>query len=122
MKRVLIAAGMMLGLLAGAVSAQSVKLTGDEIRALLTGNTAIGRWEGTKYRQFFGADGVTIFAQEGARSARGEWRVDDPEIGPSVAFERNKDRQLLVLVEDLKRRVVLITESLQQVRVEATRG
>lgn len=26
---------------------------------------------------FFGADGVTIYAQENARSTRGEWRVDD---------------------------------------------
>lgn len=57
--------------------AQAVKLSGYEIRALLNGNTAIGRWEGTPYRQFFGRDGVTIFAQEGARSARGKWRVDD---------------------------------------------
>ena len=57
--------------------AQSVKLKPDEIRALLTGNTAIGRWAGSNYRQFFGADVVTIFAQEGARSARGQWRVED---------------------------------------------
>lgn len=64
-------------LLAAPASAQAVKLTGDEIRALLTGNTAVGRWEGVPYRQFFGADGVTLFAQEGARTARGEWRVDD---------------------------------------------
>lgn len=60
-----------------AAAAQAVKLTGAEIRALLTGNTAIGRWDGATYRQYFGPDGVTIYAQEGARSARGEWRVDD---------------------------------------------
>ncbi|MEO0486729.1 MAG: hypothetical protein AAF092_12560 [Pseudomonadota bacterium] len=59
------------------VQAQAVKLSGDDIRALLTGNTAIGRWEGAPYRQYFGADGVTIYAQEGARSSRGAWRVDD---------------------------------------------
>lgn len=57
--------------------AQSVKLTGDQIRALLTNKTANGRWDGAKYRQYFGVDGVTIFAQEGQRSARGQWRVDD---------------------------------------------
>ncbi len=56
---------------------QAVKLTGDEIRALLTNNTAIGRWEGAKYRQWFGPDGVTLYAQEGSRTARGEWRVED---------------------------------------------
>ena len=75
--RSLAASTWALVLLASMAVAQSVKLTGDEIRALLTGNTAIGRWDGAQYRQFFGADGVTIFAQEGARSARGKWRVDD---------------------------------------------
>lgn len=58
------------------VQAQSVKLNAAEITTLLTGNTAIGKWQGTPYRQFFGEDGVTIFAQAGSRSARGEWRVD----------------------------------------------
>ncbi len=62
--------------LAGPASAQSVKLTAEEITKLLTGNTAIGKWEGNRYRQFFGSDGVTIYAQEGSRSTRGEWRVD----------------------------------------------
>ena len=56
--------------------AQSVKLTAAEISTLLTGNTAVGRWEGANYRQFFNADGSTIYAQEGSRSALGEWRID----------------------------------------------
>lgn len=68
---------VVLSLLACTAMAQAVKLTGDEIRSLLTGNTAVGRWDGEKYRSYFGPDGVTIYAQEGARSARGEWRVDD---------------------------------------------
>ena len=63
-------------LIGASASAQSVKLTAAEITELLTGNTAVGLWEGAPYRQYFGADGVTIYAQEGARSARGEWRVD----------------------------------------------
>lgn len=64
----------------GAAHAQptAVKLTASEITQLLTGNTAIGVWEGA-YRQFFGADGVTLFAQDGVRTARGEWRVDVEE-------------------------------------------
>jgi len=61
---------------AASAQAQSVKLSADEIEILLTGNTAIGVWDAVPYRQYFGADGVTIFAQDGARSARGEWRVD----------------------------------------------
>ena len=52
------------------------KLTAIEIAQLLTGNTAVGVWAGANYRQYFRADGVTIYAQEGARSTRGEWRVD----------------------------------------------
>ncbi len=63
-------------LLAGMVDAQSVQLSASEIEILLTGNTAVGDWDGVPYRQYFDADGSTIFAQDGARSARGDWRVD----------------------------------------------
>ena len=63
-------------LVAAPASAQSVKLKDHEIEALLTGNTAVGFWEGQSYRQFFGDDGVTLYAQDGARTARGEWRLD----------------------------------------------
>ncbi|MEP5154553.1 hypothetical protein [Planktotalea sp.] len=59
-----------------AANAQSVKLTAEQIRDVLTGNTAIGKWEGVKYRQFFGPDGITLYAQDGARTARGKWRID----------------------------------------------
>lgn len=64
---------------AGAADAQSVKLRGDEIGILLTGNTAAGVWEGVPYRQYFDPDGTTIYAQKDARSARGEWRVEGEE-------------------------------------------
>ncbi len=56
--------------------AQSVKLKAHEIDALLSGNTAVGTWEGAPYRQFFASDGSTIYAQEGSRSTLGEWRID----------------------------------------------
>ncbi len=65
-----------LAIFAGPGQAQSVKLSANEIEILLSGNTAVGLWEGTAYRQYFDADGSTIFAQDGARSALGEWRVD----------------------------------------------
>ena len=61
---------------AGSAMAQSVKLSADQISELLTGNTAIGVWEGVPYRQFFAADGSTIYAQAQARSTLGQWRVD----------------------------------------------
>ena len=56
--------------------AQSVKLTTAEISTLLMGNTAVGVWEGVKYRQFFNRDGSVIFAQESSESTLGEWRID----------------------------------------------
>ena len=64
---------------AAPATAQSVKLQEHEIEALLSGNTAIGVWAGANYRQFFNPDGTTIYAQEGARSTVGEWRVQDGE-------------------------------------------
>ncbi len=77
MKRIFILVLSGLMSLAGAVQGQSVKLQSHEISALLTGNTAVGHWEGQSYRQYFGEDGITIYAAQGARSARGEWRVSD---------------------------------------------
>lgn len=64
---------------AGAAHAQSVKLAGHEINVLLSGNTVVGKWDGASYRQYFDPDGSTIYAQEEARSARGEWRVEGEE-------------------------------------------
>ena len=58
-------------------AAQSVKLRDHEIAALLSGNTAIGLWDGASYRQYFDPDGTTIYALDGARSTRGEWRVQN---------------------------------------------
>ncbi len=64
---------------AGVAEAQSVKLRGNEIDILLSGNTAVGVWEGNAYRQYFDPDGSTIYAQSGARSTRGQWRVEGDE-------------------------------------------
>ena len=66
-----------LAVMAGAAQAQSVQLQSHEIVALLSGNTAMGDWEGTAYRQYFDPDGTTIYAQQGKRSALGEWRVQN---------------------------------------------
>jgi len=52
-------------------------LSAAEIQLLLNGNTAVGNWDDAKYRQFFDTNGMTIFAQEGTRSAVGRWRVDE---------------------------------------------
>lgn len=70
---------LILALLAGSAAAQSVKLRGAEIEILLSGNTAVGVRDSIGYRQYFGTDGITIFTQDNARSARGNWRVEGEE-------------------------------------------
>ena len=63
----------------GAAEAQSVKLRGDEIVILLSGNTAVGVLDGQAYRQYFDADGTTIYVQDGETSLHGIWRVEGEE-------------------------------------------
>lgn len=77
LRRTLLASAM--ALLAAPALAQAVKLKPHEIEVLLSGNTAVGVWDGVDYRQYFDPDGSTIFAQEGTRSTRGEWRIDGEE-------------------------------------------
>ena len=77
LRRTLLASAI--ALLAAPALAQAVKLKPHEIEVLLSGNTAVGVWEGVNYRQYFDPDGSTIFAQEGTRSTRGEWRIDGEE-------------------------------------------
>lgn len=74
MIRVLAACALLL--IANIATAQSVKLTAEQITNLLSGNTAVGKWDGVGYRQYFDGDGITIYVQDGAQSTRGEWRVD----------------------------------------------
>lgn len=64
-----------LAFLAVPAHAQSVKLEGDEISILLSGNTAVGVWGDASYRQYFDPDGTTIYVEEGSNSALGTWRV-----------------------------------------------
>jgi len=51
-------------------------LTAAEIKELLAGNTAVGTWIDHEYRQYFGADGSTIYAQKNTRSSLGRWRTN----------------------------------------------
>ena len=66
---------MALLLTTSAANADERTLKALEIKDLLTGNTAVGEWLGTRYRQFFDDDGSTIYAQENTRSSLGKWRV-----------------------------------------------
>jgi hypothetical protein len=66
--------------IAGGADAQSVKLGTSDMSALLTGNTAVGLWDGVPYRQYFGPDGVTIFAPLDAKPEHGQWRLQNDEF------------------------------------------
>jgi len=77
--------------MAAPATAQSVKLQAHEIDALLSGNTAVGKWEGERYRQFFASDGSTIYAQDGARSTLGQWRVDPERDEYQSIWPRDAD-------------------------------
>ncbi|MFT5625091.1 MAG: hypothetical protein ACI8Z0_001591 [Lentimonas sp.] len=75
------------------LAAQSVKLNAHEISALLMNNTAVGVWEGAAYRQFFGADGSTIYAQAEAKSASGKWRINETRDEYQSIWPRDRDWQ-----------------------------
>ena len=76
----LIFAGFLTLTLSPTASADELKrLTAEEIRLLLAGNTAVGAWNGNNYRQFFAEDGITIYEQEGSPSSKGEWRVREKD-------------------------------------------
>ena len=59
------------------IHADTRVLKGQDIIVLLSENTALGFWFDAPYRQFFYADGTTLYAVENQRTARGLWRVHD---------------------------------------------
>lgn len=55
----------------------SVQLTASQIEALLAGNTIVGTWSGSKYTQYYGPDGYTVYMPEGGQPDEGKWRVKE---------------------------------------------
>lgn len=55
----------------------SVQVGAAQIQHLLSGNTIIGTWSGSAYRQYFDANGITIYIAEGRPPSRGKWRVNE---------------------------------------------
>jgi hypothetical protein len=71
----LLAAG--LGLIAPpAVQADARRLTAAEIEQALSGNTIEGQWAGRSYKQYFAADGSTVYAEAGRPPSTGRWKAD----------------------------------------------
>ncbi len=77
-----------LAVIASALNAQPVTLAADEIEGLLAGNTVVGLWSGTPYRQYFDPAGQTFYVPDGGRPERGRWRVN----GETDMYESHWER------------------------------
>jgi hypothetical protein len=51
-------------------------MTPEEFQNILSGNTMIGEWAGTPYRQYFSENGTTIYLSNGSQS-EGTWRITE---------------------------------------------
>jgi hypothetical protein len=52
------------------------KMTPEEFQKILSGNTMIGEWDSSSYRQYFSENGTTIYLSNGSQS-EGTWRIAD---------------------------------------------
>lgn len=83
-------------------AAMPEELTGAEIKEWIDGNTIVGVWAGTHYRQFFQTDGITAFAVKGAAIELGRWWVTETEFcalylnGGEVCYRIVRDGDLLI--------------------------
>lgn len=58
-------------------SAGTVQATAAQIQQLLSGNTIVGTWSGSTYKQFYGESGFTVYVPQGGPPSRGKWRVKE---------------------------------------------
>jgi len=56
--------------------AAPVKLSGPEIKALLSGNTVHGTWAGREYWSYFADDGWTTYLPAGGKPSNGRWAAN----------------------------------------------
>jgi hypothetical protein len=62
---------------AAPAKAMPERLSGAEICAWIEGNTVVGVWSGTPYRQHFRPDGTTAYKAEGTGVDEGRWWVTE---------------------------------------------
>jgi hypothetical protein len=60
---------------AAPAAAAPAKMTGEEIKAALTGNSVAGVWGSTPYVSSFDASGGTVYTAQGRAPAQGRWSV-----------------------------------------------
>ena len=53
-----------------------IQLTAAQIDVLLAGNTTIGTWSGSGYKQFFSDGGMTMYIPDGGQPDQGRWRTN----------------------------------------------
>ncbi|NNE86068.1 MAG: hypothetical protein HKN28_19055 [Alphaproteobacteria bacterium] len=78
MSRFFIALLLLIGL-AGPALAMPDRLSGAEIKQWIDGNTVVGVWAGTPYRQLFRPDGTTAYDAAGTVRDEGRWWVTEDE-------------------------------------------
>ena len=78
--------------------AEAAQLSADLITALLSGNTAVGDWSGTPYRQYFAANGRTVYLPAGGRPDQGRWRVN-AETDQYESWWQNSDWTGYTIIE-----------------------
>ncbi len=61
---------------AGENTGPVVPVTAGQIEKLLAGNTIVGTWGGSDYRQYYYENGRTIYAPVGGRPDEGKWRAN----------------------------------------------
>ncbi len=77
--RVPVLASVLLVVLASPAAAMPERLSGAQIKQWIDGNTVVGVWAGTAYRQLFRSNGTTTYDAQGAARDEGRWWVTDTE-------------------------------------------
>ena len=86
------------------INAQDVKITAEEFRQLLSGNTMNGVWGETHYQQYFDPGGRTIYQEQGMQPTFGTWRINEqgrycsvwPPSKAEACYDVAKDNETLL--------------------------
>ncbi len=65
-----------LAVTSGAAMTDPVPLSATEIEDLLSGNTTVGIWSGTAYRQYYYSNGLTTYLPAEGPVENGKWRAN----------------------------------------------
>ncbi|MEM7223300.1 MAG: hypothetical protein AAF495_10000 [Pseudomonadota bacterium] len=60
-----------------AAAGEPQTMTQNEFRTLIEGNTIVGEWSGTPYRQFFDEGARTTYQEKGKAETYGTWRITE---------------------------------------------